>query len=162
MVLFGALQSSALATLPPPPPPHHPENAACALRALVSAIDRGDRASLVDGLKIYSGKLGEVTADEFDAFFAEFRPRATEVLRPRDSKRALEGLRLTHWGVLRVAETLPLYVITMAREPVNDGHWSAWLVQFKSDEIISLRRADELWPFADDRHFFGSKDCPEI
>ena len=152
-MIAGFLASGAMATTPVPPPPHHPEFAGCKIKALVSAIDRGDRTVLSNGLRIYSDKLGAVSSDELDQFFTEFLPR--------DSKKNASSLRLTHWGVLDVAETLPLYVITMAREPIDSGHWSAWLVQFKSDEIVSLRRADELWPFASEGHFFGYKDCPD-
>ena len=131
----------------PPPPPHRPDRAACAIDALVAAIDRRDPALLASDLKIYSDRLGEVTEGELGSLFAEFAARG--------ARQRTEPLSVGSWGMLRVNQTTPLYVITVRRGAGDGSHWSAWLVQFQSDRISSLRRADELWPFADGAHFFG-------
>lgn len=154
LALLAAVGSdtSLAATSIAPPPPHHPELASCAIAALITAIDRKDRDILSTGLKIYSDRLGEVTPDELDRFFAEFAAR--------DVRENDDPLRLQNWGVLQVAGTHPLYVFTVRRGTLDGGHWSAWLIQFASDQIGSLRRADELWPFADGTHFHTIDDCP--
>jgi hypothetical protein len=123
------------------------------MSALIGAIDRQDHDVLSTGLKIYSDKLGEVTPDELDQFFGEFAATG--------APNSAAPLRLTNWGTLAVADTNPLYVITVARGAADGSHWSAWLVGFASDRISLLRRADELWPFADGRHFFAPEHCSE-
>ena len=146
--LASALHCAAPATTPLPPAPHHPEAAGCALTTLVAAIDRGDRAYLSDGLVLYSEKLGQVMPDEMDRFLAEFGTGS-----------GTRKLALQDMGILKAAGTSPLYVITIQRRFGDKGHWSAWLVQFKADKIVSLRRADELWPFASGQNYFGSTSC---
>ncbi len=120
------------------------------MAALVAAIDSKDRSFFSNGPKVYSERLGEVASRELDEFFTEFTAQSVR-------KRA-EPLRLHDWGFLEVSGTMPLYVMTLQRGAGEGAHWSAWLIQFKSDAIISVRRADELWPFADHRHRFDS-DC---
>lgn len=153
LALVAALNPASAARLVPPPPPHTPAKARCALQALIAAIDRRDRAFLSNGLKIYSDTLGEVTPDEFDRFFAEF---AATAMRNRG-----EPLELRNWGVLQINEVNPLYVMSIRRGAGDGNHWSAWLVQFGSDDIRMIRRADELWPFATGSHFFSPPVCPE-
>jgi hypothetical protein len=143
--------SAASATTVEPPPPHHPERALCAMTALVEAIDRHDLSILSNHIMIYSNAVGEVTRDELDRFFAEFDATG------RDHS---EPLRLWNWGLLQVDGVWPLYVMEIRRGSV-DGHMSTWLVQFTSDRISVLRRADELWPFATGKHFFAPAHCSE-
>jgi hypothetical protein len=119
------------------------------MTALVEAIDRRERTILSNGIKIYSNARGEVSADELDRFFAEFAATGRDGSQP---------LILWNWGVLEVGEVMPIYMMVVRRGSV-DGHWSAWLVQFISDRISVLRRADELWPFATGKHFYAPSHC---
>jgi hypothetical protein len=151
---MGATVLLAAFTLPPPPPPHHPERVGCALETLVQAIGRGDRAILANGLKIYSQTLGEVTPDELERFFAEFEAH--------DAQNNAERLELRDWGVLHVDEINPVYVISIRRGAGHGLHWSAWIVQFHSDNLGVLRRADELWPFATGTHYFAPRNCSGV
>jgi hypothetical protein len=142
---------AACATTPLPPPPHTPQRAGCALEALAAAIDGKDHSFFLNGPKIYSEKLGEVAYDELDAFFAEFAAAP--------GRKSAQPLSVLDWGILEISGTSPLYVMTLQRGGGDGAHWSTWLIQFASDAIVSVRRADELWPFADHRHRFASDDC---
>lgn len=148
-----AAPGQLLSTTVPPPPPHHPEQAFCTMSALVRAIDRRDHAILSPDLKIVSEQLGRVTPDELDRFFDEFAG---------DGGSRRQPLELTAWGILHVNAIHPLYVVSMRRGSSDTMHWSAWLIQFQSDRISLIRRADELWPFTiGANHFFYDRSCPE-
>ena len=156
LVSFAALtlSVSAAAELPQPPIPHNPILAKCELQRIVAAIDARDRSKLPANLRIVSEKVGIVEDNEFETFFNEFEAES-----PKLKKLALE---LTHIGYVEINGVSPLYAITLRRGGGDGAFWSTWTVQFKSDEVVLMRRADEFWPFADNKVFLTYNDCGSL
>ena len=142
---------SAAAEFPQPPLPHSPTLAKCELERIVAAIDARDRSKLPANLQIVSEKLGTVEDNEFETFFSEFEAES-----PKLKKLALE---LTHIGYVEINGDNPIYAMTVRRGGGDGAFWSTWTVQFKSDEVVLMRRADEFWPFADNKVFLTYNDC---
>ena len=124
------------------------------MNAVIAAIDAKDRSKLPAKIQIYSEKLGLVEDGEFEVFFNEFDAA--------DKKFSKETLKIRNSGFVSVASFNPIYAITLQRGVGNGAHWSAWMIEFRSNEVARMRRADEMWPFAGDNNLFHSLNvCSE-
>ena len=155
-----ALAAQVSATTPVPSQPHNPLKAICGIQKIVDAINSRQIAGVLASTKIYTDVLGQVDAEEAEAFLDMFGKRAD----------------LDHQGDLRLKDvsllsTGGLYVIDVDRHYLETAkradrhrmsHWSVWLVAFNSDDVASMRQATELWGFTLHNHAFGSgSSCSE-
>ncbi len=143
------LAASAQAEFPPPPPPHDASQARCAIERFIDAVNRHD-LSEISTTRVFANEVGQVSEDNAPEFFTSFD--VGTVLTKRDP------LTIRNVAVLELNEVFPIYLATIERKYAKERYWAVWLFQFKTNDIVVARRADELWPLLE-RGSFAFTSC---
>lgn len=148
VALFFAASASN-AELPLPPIPHDASQARCAIQRFIDAVNGHDLAK-ISTTQIFANEIGQVSETNAPAFFASFDVGTK--LTDRDP------LTIRNIAVLELNEVSPIYLATLERKYADKRYWAVWVFQFKSNNVIVARRADELWPLLE-RGSFAFASC---